>query len=649
MNSNAPVIKVFVVYHKPYQLLKTDIITPIHVGRAIPHLPSKDYQHLNKNDDQWMKDNMIGDDTGDNISEKNRSYCELTGIYWAWKNYEKIGNPDYIGFMQYRRHFIFNEDVYNSYIPYNDDERTYSKYTVGSIYEGYSEHFGLSDDNIRKYCNEYDCIIPKKCELKYADISSIKKDYVTSIKGTRKRDYNLLIKIVREIAPEYYQTAKKRMSMSDKNCFQSFILRREHFFDYCAFLFGVLDVVEKKINTANYSINGQRTLGYLGEILFDSYMHKIRENEKVKHKELGMTFICADSISSSIKKKTAIVLLACSDYESLEISLSLYSKYFSDESRLFILQNGRKTFDCERSYRVALEFENLYPKNIKVIDYAVPQKPYFAIREFINSRLLDDYHYICKVDDDSFPITSDWLEKLCECYEYYFDRYGNNLAYVSPLINNNPVGFMNLLENNSELREKFNGEVTGDSESYETIQHYSCIARWLHENTTLKPDAYIEMTSSLSDVELDENKYSMNCMLFSKSYWNDILNFYTLPMSDLDEHLSFLFCKDNNKKVIVRQSIPYIHLFYSQQREKNEDELNKIRELFQFRLNLPFERRKVENEFNFSNGKLAFFRQRVKKSKEVIIRPIINTFMPKRSRRRFIAKRIYYGLKIGKK
>ena len=42
---------------------------------------------------------MIGYNTGYNISDKNREYCKLTGIYWAWKNYDKLENPDYIRFI----------------------------------------------------------------------------------------------------------------------------------------------------------------------------------------------------------------------------------------------------------------------------------------------------------------------------------------------------------------------------------------------------------------------------------------------------------------------------------------------------------------------------------------------------------------------
>ena len=103
-----PKIKILVGYHKPAVLLKDDILTPIHLGRALVTEASKDGE-MSKEDFEWMCENMIGDDTGDNISHLNRYFCELTGIYWAWKNYDKLGNPDYIGFSHYRRHLIFDE------------------------------------------------------------------------------------------------------------------------------------------------------------------------------------------------------------------------------------------------------------------------------------------------------------------------------------------------------------------------------------------------------------------------------------------------------------------------------------------------------------------------------------------------------------
>ncbi|EOH9119425.1 DUF4422 domain-containing protein, partial [Campylobacter jejuni] len=107
--AKTPKVKILVGYHKPAVLLKDDILTPIHLGRALATQASKDGE-MSKEDFEWMCENMIGDDTGDNISHLNRYFCELTGIYWAWKNYDKLGNPDYIGFMHYRRHFIFDEN-----------------------------------------------------------------------------------------------------------------------------------------------------------------------------------------------------------------------------------------------------------------------------------------------------------------------------------------------------------------------------------------------------------------------------------------------------------------------------------------------------------------------------------------------------------
>jgi hypothetical protein len=77
-------IKIIVASHKKYRMPNDKIYLPLHVGAE------------GKNDFGFEKDN-----SGENISSKNPFFCELTGLYWAWKNL----NDDYIGLAHYRRHF----------------------------------------------------------------------------------------------------------------------------------------------------------------------------------------------------------------------------------------------------------------------------------------------------------------------------------------------------------------------------------------------------------------------------------------------------------------------------------------------------------------------------------------------------------------
>ena len=81
-------VKILVCCHKEAYVPNDDIYLPIHVGKAIS---KKDL-------------GFQGDDEGDNISYKNPHYCELTALYWAWKN---LRNVDYIGLCHYRRYFDF--------------------------------------------------------------------------------------------------------------------------------------------------------------------------------------------------------------------------------------------------------------------------------------------------------------------------------------------------------------------------------------------------------------------------------------------------------------------------------------------------------------------------------------------------------------
>lgn len=97
-------LKILVVYHKKSPLFKSNVLVPIHAGRLIAKEKSKDGV-ISDADLEWLLRNMIGDDTGDNISHLNRQFNEMTAIYWAWKNYEKLGSPEYIGLCHYRRLF----------------------------------------------------------------------------------------------------------------------------------------------------------------------------------------------------------------------------------------------------------------------------------------------------------------------------------------------------------------------------------------------------------------------------------------------------------------------------------------------------------------------------------------------------------------
>lgn len=67
-------LKIYVITHKNYPIIKDDIHVPLLVGAE-----SKDEDY-----------GFLCDNTGDNISYKNNQYSELTGLYWMWKNSQLI-------------------------------------------------------------------------------------------------------------------------------------------------------------------------------------------------------------------------------------------------------------------------------------------------------------------------------------------------------------------------------------------------------------------------------------------------------------------------------------------------------------------------------------------------------------------------------
>ncbi len=304
-------------------------------------------------------------------------------------------------------------------------------------------------------------------------------------------------------------------------------------------------------------------------------------------------------------EQIAIVLLCYADYESLEISLAAYTKLTPENVKIFILQNGRGTYDTERTYRVAKRYADLFPRQIEVVDWIAPQKPYLSIKQLLNSDVLKPYDYICKVDDDVFPLTSNWLNRLSDCYEKSHKRYGNQLAYVTGLVNNNPWGFPRVLDlmglkdayfktiardhyvglpSYSESAYYINDKSRISDECAGTIWRNPYMSRWLHEQSTMKPDAFIQATTGKEYEEVsNKERYSINCMFFKRDFWNQI----DIGHTD-DEHQTLVYCKKHNKKIIADLQVPMVHLFFCTQREENKDIIPMVRDYYQKWLDIPF-------------------------------------------------------------
>lgn len=216
-------IAIIVATHKSYKFPENDIYMPLHVGK------------YGKNSLGYM-----GDDTGENISNKNSTYCELTGMYWAYKNL----SCDYIGLMHYRRYLKKDEDV-----QYKD------------IYDSL-----LDREEIENLLKNYDIILPKKSK-------NIQKSVRVAYKKMHFiKDLNNVQNIIIEKYPEYVDAFNKVMDGNELCLCNMFIMSKNNFDNYCSWLFDILFELEKITDLQDYSPYQKRIYGFLGERLFNVWL-----------------------------------------------------------------------------------------------------------------------------------------------------------------------------------------------------------------------------------------------------------------------------------------------------------------------------------------------------------------------------------------
>lgn len=189
---------------------------------------------------------FLTDDEGNNISTKNQNFCELTALYWIWKN----SDADIVGMVHYRRYF-------------------FNKFGSSSL-----ENV-LKKEEITKILNQYDCILPQKI---YIAKSNLKGQYE---KLHNIADLEKCKEIIKTKYPEYEEAFDSVMESKHFYAFNMFIMKKELLNQYAKWLFDILFELEKTIKIENYDKYNSRVYGFLSERLFNVWLEK----NKIKIKE----------------------------------------------------------------------------------------------------------------------------------------------------------------------------------------------------------------------------------------------------------------------------------------------------------------------------------------------------------------------------
>lgn len=219
-------VKIIVATHKKYQMPTDDMYIPLQVGKE-------------------GKENIgyTCDNTGDNISNRNPYYCELTGLYWGWKNLK----TDYMGLVHYRRNF-----------------------TKGRVYTTNKEkrlNCVLSKEQINKLLDKTDIVLPKKRNYYIESLYShyAHTHYVEALDETRK--------VIEEKKPKYLKEFDKLHTRKSAHMFNMFIMKKEILNEYCTWLFDILFELEKRIDPTQYDSFHARYLGRVSELLLDVWIN----------------------------------------------------------------------------------------------------------------------------------------------------------------------------------------------------------------------------------------------------------------------------------------------------------------------------------------------------------------------------------------
>lgn len=241
-------IKIFIALHKNYPIPKLEGYVPVHVG---------------KNGGEGF--GVKGDDTGDSISALNPYFCELTGLYYAWKNEEY----DAIGLVHYRRYFKGSKKYKGQVEISGDGVKPYVTKQLGKV---------LTKSEAETLLRQTDVVLPKKRNYYIENLYShyAHTMYVEPLDETGR--------IIALKYPEYSREFELLHKRKKAHMFNMFIMKKEIADGYFTWLFDILFELKRRIGTDKYDGFHARFYGRISELLLDVYLN----TNNISYREAGL-------------------------------------------------------------------------------------------------------------------------------------------------------------------------------------------------------------------------------------------------------------------------------------------------------------------------------------------------------------------------
>lgn len=314
---------------------------------------------------------MLGDDTGDNISEKREIFCELTVQYWAWKNVQ----ADYYGLCHYRRYLSFLSERSNSVDIFNH-------IVENRLSDEVIKKYNLNEESMRSVIEKNDIICIEPMDLtKQVGVNvydSLKNNPLTyDIKAV-----DLFIQILVRKFPNLQKYAEDYLAGYDWYGWNCYILKKEYFQKYNNILFSVLNEVEAELDMTSYNQEQLRQVGYFGEILFPIYLAMLRDTKDISIAKLQVLKI-------EKPEKTTYYSPAFSE-NNIALAFASSNEYAPILGE--VLQSVCDNASDEYNYDITILSNNI-SKTYKEILSKIPKTDNFSIRFFEISSYLDGRHF----------------------------------------------------------------------------------------------------------------------------------------------------------------------------------------------------------------------------------------------------------------